>query len=98
MITLGQRVAWEYKIEAWDSEAKAWNELEPRFHDRLPCKLDPLPEKVKSSKVRLTILKSRACPTIKSFGVHLDTISPAEYFQPEKANLEVKAGTRAQKN
>ena len=95
MITLGQRVA-EYKIEAWNEEAKDWKELNHGYTIGYR-KLDRFPT-VKSSKVRLTILKSRACPTIKSFGVHLDTISPAEYFQPEKANLEVKAGTRAQKN
>jgi hypothetical protein len=52
---------------------------------------------VKSSKVRLTILQSRACPAIKSFGVHLDTISPEEYFQPGKANLEIKPKTSAPK-
>lgn len=94
MITLGQRVA-EYKIDAWDDAAKTWKELNHgstigyRKLDRFP--------KVKSSKVRLTILRARACPAIKSFGVHLDTISPPEDFEPEKANFEVKAGTRAPK-
>lgn len=87
MITLGQRVA-EYKIEAWDEPSKAWKELNHGFTIGYR-KLDRFP-KVKSSKVRLTILQSRACPAIKSFGVHLDTISPAEYFQPDKANIELK--------
>jgi alpha-L-fucosidase len=95
MISLGQRVS-EYKIEAWDDAAKDWKELNHGFTIGYR-KLDRFP-KVKSSKVRLTILQSRACPAIKSFGVHLDTISPEEYFQPEKANFEVKAGTRAPRN
>ncbi len=87
MITLGQRVA-EYKIEAWDDGAKNWKQLN-RGYTIGYRKLDRFP-KVKSSKVRLTILQARACPAIKSFGVHLDTISPEEYFQPDKANLEIK--------
>lgn len=87
MITLGQRVA-EYKIEAWDEGSKDWKELNHGFTIGYR-KLDRFP-KVKSSKVRLTILQSRACPTLKSFGVHLDAISPAEYFQPDKANMEIK--------
>jgi hypothetical protein len=45
--------------------------------------------------VRLTILAARACPTLKSFGVHLDTVSPAESFAPENALKEIKRGTRA---
>jgi alpha-L-fucosidase len=86
MISLGQRVA-EYKIEAWDASAKDWKQLNHgstigyRKLDRFP--------KVKSSKVRLTILQSRACPAIKSFGVHLDTISPDDAFEPKNANFEV---------
>jgi alpha-L-fucosidase len=87
MLTLGQRVA-EYKIEAWDDASKTWQELNHGYTIGYR-KLDRFP-KVKSSKVRLTILQSRACPAIKSFGVHLDTISPEEYFQPAKANLEIK--------
>lgn len=92
MISLGQRV-YEYKIEAWDYDAKNWKMLN---HGLTICyrKLDRFP-KVKSSKVKLTILQSRACPAIKSLGVHLDTISPAEYFEPDKANFEVQPGTRA---
>ena len=95
MISLGQRVA-EYKIEAWDDDAKNWIELNHGFTIGYR-KLDRFP-KVKSSKVKLTILASRACPAIKSFGVHLDTISPPEYFEPDKANFEVKPGTRAARN
>ena len=87
MIRLGQRVS-EYKIEAWNDPAKSWQELNHGFTIGYR-KLDRFP-KVKASKVRLTILQSRACPTIKSFGVHLDTVSPAEYFQPDKANMEIK--------
>jgi alpha-L-fucosidase len=94
MITLGQRVA-EYKIEAWNDEAKDWKELNHGFTIGYR-KLDRFP-KVKSSKVRLTILQARACPTIKSFGVHLDTISPAESFEPDQANLEIKPKAPAPK-
>lgn len=95
MISLGQRVA-EYKIEAWDDDTRKWKQLNHGFTIGYR-KLDRFP-KVKSSKVRLTILASRACPAIKSFGVHLDTISPAEYFEPDKANLEVQPRTRASRN
>ncbi|HEX4264491.1 MAG TPA: alpha-L-fucosidase [Verrucomicrobiae bacterium] len=87
MITLGQRVA-EYKIEAWDDAAKNWKELNHGYTIGYR-KLDRFP-KVKASKVRLTILQARACPAIKSLGVHLDTISPEEDFQPDKANHEIK--------
>jgi len=87
MIRLGQRVA-EYKVEAWNDRSKSWQELNHGYTIGYR-KLDRFP-KVKASKVRLTILRSRACPAIKSFGVHLDTISPEEYFQPGKANLEIK--------
>jgi alpha-L-fucosidase len=87
MITLGQRVA-EYKIEAWNDEAKDWKELNHGYTIGYR-KLDRFP-KVKSSKIRLTILQARACPTIKSFGVHLDTISPEESFEPAQANMEIK--------
>jgi alpha-L-fucosidase len=94
MLTLGQRVA-EYKIEAWDDASKTWKELNHGFTIGYR-KLDRFP-KVKSSRVRLTILQARACPAIKSVGVHLDTISPEEYFQPDKANLEIKPKTSAPK-
>jgi alpha-L-fucosidase len=85
MIRLGQRIA-EYKIEAWDDAAKNWKELNHGYTIGYR-KLDRFP-RVKSSKVRLTILRARACPTLKSFGVHLDTISPAESFEPANANFE----------
>jgi alpha-L-fucosidase len=94
MLTLGQRVA-EYKIEAWNDASKSWKELNHGYTIGYR-KLDRFP-KTKSSKVRLTILQARACPAIKSFGVHLDTISPGEYFQSDKANLEVKPKTAAPK-
>lgn len=91
MISLGQRVA-EYRLEVWDNAGGAWKLVNKGFtvgH----CKLDRIP-KVKSSKVRLTILKSRACPTLKSIGVHLDTVSPSEHFAPAFANAEATKGTR----
>jgi hypothetical protein len=44
--------------------------------------------------LRLTVLKARACLTIKSFGVHLDTISPPELFEPASANYEYKRPAR----
>jgi len=94
MINLGQRVA-EYKVEAWNDGSKSWQELNHGYTIGYR-KLDRFP-KVKASKVRLTILRARACPTIKSFGVHLDTVSPAEYFQPEKANMEIKPKAPAKK-
>jgi alpha-L-fucosidase len=94
MITLGQRVA-EYKIESWVDGANDWKELNHGFTIGYR-KLDRFP-KVKSSKVRLTILQARACPAIKSFGVHLDTVSPADYFEPAKANYEAKTTAKAKK-
>lgn len=57
-------------------------------------KLDRFP-KVTASKVRLTILESRACPTISGFGVHYDSVSAPENFEPEIALKEVKRGTHA---
>ena len=94
MIRLGQRVA-EYKIEAWNDDAKIWRELNHGFTIGYR-KLDRFP-KVKASKVRLTILQARACPAIKSLGVHLDTVSPAEFFEPAKANMEIKPKAPAPK-
>jgi alpha-L-fucosidase len=87
MISLGQRVQ-QYKIEAWSAAASTWQPLVQgttigyRKLDRFP--------KVTASKLRLTILKSRACPAIKSFGVHLDTVSPPESFAPANALAEYK--------
>ena len=92
MIRQGQRVA-EYQVEAWDAAASEWKLLNRGFtigHR----KLDRF-QKVKSAKVRLTILRSRANPTIHSFGVHLDTVSPPEHFDPAVANAEVRPRTRA---
>jgi len=57
-------------------------------------KLDRFPA-VTASKVRLTILESRACPTICGFGVHYDSVSAPENFQPDVALKEIKKGTRA---
>jgi hypothetical protein len=51
-------------------------------------KLDRFP-KIKASKVRVTIESARACPVIRSIGVHLDSVSPAEFFQADKANMEI---------
>lgn len=91
MISLGQRVA-EYQLEVWNSSDHTWKVVNKGFTigNR---KLDRIPT-VASSKLRLTILKSRACPVIKSIGLHLDTISPAEHFAPAFANAEAVKGTR----
>jgi len=90
MISLGQRVQ-KYKVEAlvggeW-KEICSGTTIGHRKLDRFP--------KVKAARVRLTILASRACPAIKSFGVHLDTVSSPASFAPENALKEVKRGTRA---
>ncbi|HXE43540.1 MAG TPA: discoidin domain-containing protein, partial [Candidatus Baltobacteraceae bacterium] len=89
-ISLGQRVA-KYKVEALVSNE--WKEvcsgttIGHRKLDRFP--------KVTASKVRLTILDSRACPVISGFGVHYDSVSTPESFLPETALKEIKKGTRA---
>jgi alpha-L-fucosidase len=57
-------------------------------------KLDRFPA-VTASKVRLTILAARACPAIKSFGVHYDSVSAPENFEPAITLKEIKRGTRA---
>jgi alpha-L-fucosidase len=90
VIELGQRVG-EYKIEAFADGS--WREIGggKTIGHR---KLDRVP-KISASKVRLTIVKSRACPVIRSFGLHLDTVSPAEFFEPALANKELVRGTRA---
>lgn len=90
-IRLGQRVA-EYQLEVWDKQRSAWRLMNKGFtigHR----KLDRIP-RTSSSKVRLTIVKSRACPTITSLGVHWDSVSPVEHFDPVFANAEAKKGTR----
>src|SRR5207244_2752562 len=90
MISLGQRVA-EYQVEAFvDGQWKqiaSGKTIGNRKLDRVP--------KLKASKIRLTITKALASPAIRSIGVHLDTISPAEYFEPAMANMEIARGTRA---
>ncbi len=83
MISLGQRVE-RYRVEipdgtGWRTIAQG-STIGYRKLDRIP--------KVKAAKVRLTILAARACPTIRGFGLHLDTISPAESFEPANANAE----------
>jgi alpha-L-fucosidase len=90
MISLGQRVA-EYKLEAlvdgnW-KQIGGGKTIGNRKLDRVP--------RTKASKIRLTITKSRACPTIRAIGVHLDGVSPPEVFEPALANKEVVRGTRA---
>ncbi|HSV16603.1 MAG TPA: hypothetical protein VLI90_20230 [Tepidisphaeraceae bacterium] len=52
-------------------------------------KLDRFP-KVMASKVRFTITKARACPVIRSIGVHMDSVSPPESFEPGNALSEPK--------
>jgi alpha-L-fucosidase len=76
-IQLGQRVS-KYKIEAdidgqWKPIADGTT-IGYRKLDRFP--------KIRASKVRLTIVEARACPTIKSFGVHLDSICAPKNFEP----------------
>ena len=56
-------------------------------------KLDRFPA-VKASRVRLTIDAARACPTIRGFGVHMDSISPAESFEPANALGEYRRAPR----
>jgi alpha-L-fucosidase len=83
MISLGQRVQ-QYRVEA--SDGSAWHTISEgttigyRKLDRIP--------KTKATKVRLTILASRACPTIRGFGLHLDTVSPPSDFEPAHANAD----------
>ena len=89
-IELGQRVA-EYKVEAFaNGEWKQISSGKTIGHK----KLDRVP-KLKANKIRLTITKSLAAPAIRAIGVHLDTVSPPEYFEPKLANKEVAKGTRA---
>jgi alpha-L-fucosidase len=90
MISLGERIE-RYKVEAF--ARNEWKEICSgttigyRKLDRFPA--------VTASKVRLTILASRACPAIKSFGVHYDSVSAPENFEPDIALKEIKRGTRA---
>ncbi len=90
MIALGQRVS-KYKIEAqidgtW-KEIASGTTIGYRKLDRFP--------KVTAGKVRLTIEEARACPALKSFGVHLDSISKPEDFEPAIALAESKRPQRA---
>jgi alpha-L-fucosidase len=89
-ISLGQRVE-KYKVEAlvgndW-KEICSGTTIGYRKLDRFPA--------VTASKVRLTILESRACPTISGFGVHYDSVSAPENFEPDIALKEVIRGTHA---
>jgi alpha-L-fucosidase len=83
MIALGQRVS-KYALEAEISGA--WRPIASgttigyRKLDRFP--------KVTANRLRLTIEEARACPTIKSLGVHLDTVSKPEDFEPAVALAE----------
>lgn len=83
MISLGQRVQ-RYRVEA--SDGSTWRTISEgttigyRKLDRVP--------KTKATKVRVTILEARACPTIRGFGLHLDTVSPAKDFEPAHANAD----------
>ena len=85
--TLGQRIA-KYKIEALIGEPGEWKAVAEgttigyRKLDRFP--------KVTASKVRLSIEKSLAAPLIRSFGVHLDEVSPPESFEPANAQIDAK--------
>ena len=92
MIALGQRVA-QYKVESWSDFGKGLEDLWLRAQPSVIANLTAFPT-VKASKVRLTIEKALACPTIKSFGIHLDTVSPPESFEPANANREYKRTPR----
>jgi alpha-L-fucosidase len=93
MIGLGQRVE-QYKIEVGSGASLVWKAVAQgttigyRKLDRFP--------RTRASKLRLIVLKARACLAIKSFGVHLDTISPPESFEPANANYEYKRPPRTQ--
>jgi beta-galactosidase len=82
-IELGQRIA-KYKVEAQTDGQ--WRQIADgatvgyRKLDRFP--------KVTASKVRLTIEEARGSPTIKSFGVHLDSVSDPKNFEPAVALSE----------
>ncbi len=95
MIALGQRVS-KYKVEIWSDANQHWKEVSS--HTTIGRrKLDRI-QTQKTSKVRLTILDSRACPTIRSFGLHLDSVSPPEHFEPAFANREVDPKNRHRKS
>jgi alpha-L-fucosidase len=89
-IELGQRVS-DYTIEVFSGGS--WKQVQ---HGKTigHKKLDRFP-KIHASKVRLTVVSARATPVIKSLGVHLDTVSPPEYFEPDKANMEIVRKPRA---
>jgi alpha-L-fucosidase len=89
-IRWGQRVS-EYKIEAFaDGQWKLVHHGKTIGYK----KLDRFP-KVKASKLRVTIVASRAGWILSPVGVYLDTISPAEHFEPAKANMEIIRRPRA---
>ncbi len=90
-IQLGQRVQ-EYKIEARSQASGDWKTI-VNGTTIGHCKLDRFP-KTKASKLRLTIVKALACPTIRTFGAHLDTVSPPESFEPASALAEVRPKNR----
>ena len=75
MISLGQRVQ-RYRVEAWSGGTWQTVVEGTTIGHR---KLDRI-QRVRASKVRLTILQARACPVIRSFGLHLDTVSPPASF------------------
>lgn len=79
-IKLGQRVS-KYRIEA--EIDGAWKQIAggSTIGHR---KLDRFP-KVTAARVRLTIDDARACPTIRAFGVHMDSVSDPKNFEPEVA-------------
>jgi alpha-L-fucosidase len=83
-IQWGQRVS-EYKIEAFtDGQWKVVHEGKTIGYK----KLDRFP-RTKASKLRISIVAARAAPIMKPVGVYLDTVSPADHFEPAKANMEL---------
>jgi alpha-L-fucosidase len=84
VIALGQRVK-SYQLDAL-TMAGTW---QPLFASGSLTtigrkKLDRFPA-VTATKVRLTILDAYASPVIRSFGVHMDSVSPAANFAPAHA-------------
>lgn len=81
-VALGQRVQ-EYTLEAYTPETSQWVQVAQgttigfRKLDRFPT--------VKASKIRLTITRALASPTIRALGVHLDSASDPADFEPANA-------------
>ncbi len=91
-IRLGQRIA-RYRIDYWDEQAAQWKCANDKGYTIGRRKLDRIP-RIASSKVRITILESRACPLIQSVGIHLDEVSPSSHFDTTFANAEAASRSK----